>query len=168
MKREKGMGHLTLIICIILIILIIVSAVYFFYTILQKQIVETYKTDMLLIQGKIKVLSEEAIINEQEDLLVGRKLTDSMEDIEVKELLEKGICTTEEEEFEQYYLLEKSNLEELGLGAIRLEKGYYMVNYSTGEVLYTKGIKVGNTTYYKLSGLEQLNKEENNVVEEEI
>lgn len=167
MKNQKGMGHLMLILCVIIIILIAVGAIYYFFMQLEKQIIETYETDMLLIQGKVKVLSEEAVINKQEELLKGRKVSDSLEDEEVKALLENGVFSQEEEKFSKYYILEKANLDEMGLGAIRLEKGYYIVNYDTDEVIYSKGIKVGENTYYKLSEIEELKQREENKANEE-
>ena len=167
MKNQKGMGHLMLILCVIIIILVAIGAFYYFFIKLETQVIETYETDMLLIQGKVKVLSEEAIINKNEELLKGRKVSDSLEDEEVKALLEKGVFSQEEESFNKYYLLEKANLDEIGLGAIRLEKGYYIVNYDTDEVIYSKGIQVGENTYYKLSEIEELKEKEENKANEE-
>ncbi len=167
MKNQKGMGHLTLILCVIIIILVAVGAFYYFFIKLEDQVIETYKTDMLLIQGKVKVLSEEAIINKNGELLKGRKISESLEDEEIKALLENGVLSQEEESFDNYYLLEKSNLDEMGLGAIRLEKGYYIVNYDTDEVIYSKGIKFGENTYYKLSEIEELQQKEENKANEE-
>lgn len=170
MKSQKGMGHIMLILWIVVIIAIVVGAIYVFGKLLKNQVIETYKTDMLLIQGKVRVLSEEAIVNKNEELLIGRKITDSLELEEIKNLLEKGIISQEEEDFENYYILEKANLEEMELHTIRLEKAYYIVNYNTDEIIYSKGIKAGKNTYYKLSELEQLeqNKENNQEVNEVI
>ena len=169
MKNQRGMGHIMLVIWIIVIIVIAVGAISLFGKLLNNQIVETYKTDMLLIQGKVRVLSEEAVVNKNEELLVGKKITDCLEIGEIKTLLEKGIISEEEEDFDNYYVLEKANLEEMELHTIRLEKGYYIVNYNTDEIIYSEGIKEGKNTYYKLSELEQLNQnEENNQESNEI
>ena len=158
MKDQKGMGHLMLISCVIIIILVAIGAFYYFFIKLETQVIETYETDMLLIQGKVKVLSEEAIINKNEELLKGRKVSDSLEDEEVKTLLENGVLSQEEESFSKYYLLEKSNLDEMG---------YYIVNYDTDEIIYSKGIQVGENTYYKLSEIEELKEKEENKANEE-
>lgn len=162
MKNQRGMGHIMLVIWIIVIIVIAVGAISLFGKLLNNQIVETYKTDMLLIQGKVRVLSEEAVVNKNAELLVGKKITDCLEIEEIKTLLEKGIISEEEEDFANYYVLEKANLEEMELHTIRLEKGYYIVNYNTDEIIYSEGIKEGKNTYYKLSELEQLEKDEEN------
>jgi len=155
MKSQKGMGHLMLIVCIIIIILAIGSILYFAKEKTEEEIVQTYKTDMLLIQGKIKVLSQESTIQKNEEILKGRKIEDCLEDAEIKTLLEKQIISQEEADFSKYYVLEKANLEEMGLNNIQLKEGYYIVNYDTDEIIYAKGIKIGDKIYYKLSELKQ-------------
>lgn len=165
MKNQKGMGYIMLILCITIIIIVVAGIIYFFLMQFQKQVLETYETDMLLIQGKVKVLSEDAVIAKKEELLVGKKITEALETQEVKKLLEAGIISQEEPNFEKYYVLEKSNLEQMGLNTIRLKKGYYIVNYDTDEIIYTEGIKDGNNIYYKLSELEKM-KDETDEVEQ--
>lgn len=155
MKNQKGMGHLMLIVCIVIIILAIGSILYFAKEKTEEEIVQTYKTDMLLIQGKIKVLSQESTIQKNEELLKGRKIEDCLEEDEIKTLLEKQIISQEEPDFSKYYVLESSHLEEMGLGSIQLKEGYYLVNYDTDEIIYAKGVKVGDKFYYKLSELKQ-------------
>lgn len=166
MKSQNGMGHLMLIICIAIIISFIAGIIYVISDHIEEEKIETYETDMLLIQGKVKVLSQESTIQKKEELLKGRKLADNLEDEQVKKLLENNIINQEETSFAKYYILEKSNLEEMGLKNIELKEGYYIVNYDTDEIIYSKGITIGKETYYKLSQLEQLNKEKEN--EEQI
>lgn len=161
MKSQKGMGHLMLIICIAIIMLFVVGIVYILRENIQKEKLETYQTDMLLIQGKVKVISQEATIQKNEELLKGRKLSDSLEEEQVKNLLENNIISQEETSFSKYYILEKSHLEEIGLNNINLEEGYYIVNYDTDEIVYSKGIKIGKETFYKLSELQNKNEEQN-------
>ena len=162
MKNQNGMGHLMLIICIVIIILFIVGIINIINENVEKEKIETYQTDMLLIQGKVKVLSQEATIQKNEEILKGRKLADNLEDEQVKKLLENNIISQEETSFAKYYILEKSNLEEIGLKNIELKEGYYIVNYDTDEIIYSKGIKIGKETYYKLSQIEEINKVEEN------
>lgn len=153
MKNQKGMGHLMLILCIAIILFIIVALVCVGKIQLQNQILETYQTDMLLIQGKVKVLSKEATMQKKEEILIGKKIEESLEEESIKKLLENGIISKEEENFSKYYLLEKANLEEMGLTTIKLRKGYFIVNYETDEVIYSEGIASNGKTYYKLSEL---------------
>lgn len=155
MKNQKGMGHLMLILCIVIIVLAIGSILYFAKEKVEEEVIKTYETDMLLIQGKTKVLSQESTIEKKEELLKGRKIEECLEEEEIKNLLEKQIISQEEPEFSKYYILEKANLEEMGLANIQLKEGCYVVNYDTDEIIYAKGIKVGDKIYYKLSELKQ-------------
>jgi len=157
MKNQKGMGHLMLIICIAIIIIGVIGIIYLLRENIQKEKLETYQTDMLLIQGKVKVISQEATIQKKEELLKGRKLSDSLEEEQVKKLLDNNIITQEETSFEKYYILEQSHLEEMGLNNIKLQEGYYIVNYDTDEIIYSNGITIGEKTFYKLSELENQN-----------
>lgn len=163
MKSQKGMGHLMLVLCIAIIIFFVIGIVYVVRENIEKEKLETYETDMLLIQGKVKVISQEATIQKKEELLKGRKLAEAIEEESVKNLLEKNIISQEETNFSKYYIIEQSHLEEIGLENIKIEEGYYIVNYDTDEIIYSKGITIGKETYYKLSELEEKNKQDENV-----
>lgn len=167
MRSQKGMGHLMLIICIAIIILFIIGIIYIGMQSIEKEKIETYQTDMLLIQGKVKVISQEATIDKNEELLKGRKVLDALEEEQIKNLLENNIIDKEETSFSKYYILEKTHLEEIGLNTIELKEGYYIVNYDTDEIIYSKGIKMGENILYKLSELEKLNEDEN-IISNEI
>lgn len=161
MKSQNGMGLLMLIICIAIIILFVIGIIYMLRETVQKEELETYQTDMLLIQGKVKVISNEATIQKKEELLKGRKLSEAIEEEQVKKLLENNIISQEETSFAKYYILEQSHLDEIGLNNIKIEEGYYIVNYDTDEIIYSKGITVGEETFYKLSELEKQNENQN-------
>lgn len=162
MKNQKGMGHLMLIICIAIIICFIVGIIYIVKNSMKEEILQTYETNMLLIQGNVKIISQESTIQKKEELLKGRKLADNLEDESVKNLLENNIINQEETSFSKYYILENSHLEEIGLNNIELKEGYYIVNYDTDEIIYSEGIKIGKETYYKLSELEKIGMQEEN------
>lgn len=157
MKNQKGMSHIMLIISIIIIAIIIALIVILINKNIEKGNIDNYQTDMLLIQGKIKVISQEATIQEKDELLKGRKIEENLEDEQIKKLLENKIISKEETSFSMYYILDKSNLEEMGLQSLKLKEGYYLVNYNTDEIIYCKGIEINNNIYYKLSELKQLN-----------
>ena len=158
MKNQKGMGQIMLILCVIVIIAIIVGIIYFLTTKLQEEKKQNYETDMLLIQGRIKIIAQEATIQKKDELLKGRKLEENTEEEKIKKLLENNIISKEEENFSKYYILEKQTLEEMGLSNINLNNGYYIVNYETDEIIYSKVIKIEQNTYYKLSELKELSK----------
>ena len=168
MKSQKGMGHLMLIICIAIIIALILGVVYIVKENIEKEKIETYETNMLLIQGKVKVISNEATIQKSEEPLKGRKVEEAIEEEQIKSLLEKNIISQEEASFSKYYILEQEHLDEIGLNNIELKEGYFIVNYDTDEIIYSNGIKVGKDIYYKLSELKELkelNKQEENIEE---
>lgn len=168
MKSQNGMGHLMLIICIAIIILFVLGIIYILRDTIEKEKIETYQTDMLLIQGKVKVISQESTIQKKEELLKGRKLSDSLEEEQIKKLLQNNIITQEETSFSKYYILEKSHLDEMGLSSIEIEEGYYIVNYDTDEIIYSEGITIGQDKFYKLSELEKQNNNQNIIVNETI
>ena len=154
LKEQEGMGHLATFFCIIIIIAIITICIYYIKNMMQQENKKNYETDMLLIQGKIKVISQESTIQKKEEILQGKKLSENLEDEEIKKLLQNNIISTEESDFTKYYILEKTDLEELGLSSIELTEGYYIVNYETYEVIYSSGVKIDNNNYYKLSELQ--------------
>ena len=165
MKSQKGMGHLMLIICIAIILAFIVGIIYLVRETIKKEKVETYQTNMLLIQGKVKVMANEYTVQKKEELLKGRKVEEAIEEEQIKYLLENNIISQEETSFSKYYILEQSHLDEMGLDNIKLKEGYFIVNYDTYEIIYSNGIKVGKYTYYKLSELKEINKQEENIEE---
>lgn len=164
MKNQTGMGHLMLILCIVIIAFIVGSVIYVTQKVWQKETIETYETDMLLIQGKVKVLSQEATIQKNEELLKGKKVEDNIEQEQIKTLLENNVISKEEASFSKYYIVEKEALQEMGLHKIKLESGYYIVNYDTDEVIYSEGVKVGDKVYYKLSELKLQKEQEENQI----
>lgn len=169
MKSQNGMSYLMLVICIIIIATIITIIGYFTYKQIEEGNLENYETNMLLIQGKIKVLSQEATIQKNEELLKGRKVSDSLEEEQIKKILENGVISQEEESFSKYYIIEKLNLEEMGLNSIELEEGsYYIVNYDTDEIIYTNGISINGKVYYKLSELKKFKEDKEKQVNEII
>lgn len=166
MKNQKGMSHLMLIFSIIIIILIIVGVSYFIKTSVEQQQLENYQTNMLLIQGKVKILSQESIIQKNEEILKGKKVLDNLEDEQIKILLEKSVISQEETSFEKYYILENADLEEMGIQNVILKQGFYIVNYDTDEIIYSNGITVDNKKYYKLSELSNKEEQEENEIVE--
>lgn len=169
MKSQKGMGHLTTILSIVIIILIISGITHYVKDEMQEGKIQNYETDMLLIQGKVKVLSQESTIKKNEELLKGKKVEENLEDEEIKSLLENNIISQGEEKFSKYYILEQENINEIGLNNVELDKGHYIVNYATYEIIYSKGINIEGNIYYKLSEIqEQTKHKEEQIPQEEL
>lgn len=157
MKNQRGMSQITLVISIIIIIVIAVLGFNITKKMLERRNVENYKTNMLLLQGKVKVISKEFVMKkEDEEILEGKKVSENLEREDIKELLQKGIISQEDESFERIYIIENEDLERIGLSDIKLKDGYYIVNYNTDEIIYSKGIEIDQKVYYKLSEIKEM------------
>lgn len=164
MKKENGLTHMTTIFLVIIILVLILVAVRFVELQYKNEESETIKTNMLAIQGKAKIIAEEEKALKKE--LAGIKISDKKEEENIKKLLEQQNITIDENS--KYYVLDKENLKEIGLDNIELESDqYYIVNYDNLEILYTKGVQIGDNILYKLSDFNKLN-EEKDFVEENI
>lgn len=170
MKSQKGMSNIMLLICIVLIIAIVGAILYIVNNLNQERILENYQTEMLMLQGKVKIISQESIIQKKDELLKGKKVSENIEDENIKQLFENKIISQEDENFDKYYILDRANIEEMGLSNIVLKEGFYVVNYETDEIIYSKGIVLGKETYYKLSQIQKRNeiKTSNETVNESI
>ena len=156
MKKENGMGQMMLIICVIAIIAIIIFAVNFLLNETKQRKEENLVTDMLLLQGKIKVIAQENEMKKEENTLVGKQVKENLEDEKIKKLLDENIINQEDENFENYYIIDSESLNQLNLND-DLEGEYYIVNYKNYEIIYSKGIEVEEKTYYTLTDLKGLN-----------
>lgn len=157
-----------LLICIVLILAIIGAILYIVNNLNQERILENYQTEMLMLQSKVKILSQEAIMQKKDELLKGKKVSENLEDENIKMLLENKVISQEEESFDKYYILDRATIEEMGLSNIVLEEGFYIVNYNTDEIIYSNGIVLGKETYYKLSQIQKRNEIVNEVADETI
>lgn len=170
MKSQNGMSHIAWVLAIIVILGLVICALFFSKIKLEDEVLKMYETDMLLIQGKVKVLSKEAIVKGNDDDLKGKKIEENLEDETIKKLLEDGIISKEEKDFSKYYIIDKQTLDEMGLTDVKIRDGFYIVNYNTDEIIYAKGITIENNTYYKLTEIKEANskkEKENEVVNEE-
>lgn len=105
---------------------------------------------MLLVQGRIKVIGQENEMNKEEHQLKGLKISENLEDEKIKRLIENKVINTEEENFDKYYIINSQTLSELNLQD-NLKEEYYIVNYKTYEIIYSKGIEIEGKMHYKLT-----------------
>ncbi len=156
MKRGYFKTYVKILFFIGIIIAIIYGAGYFLKNEYDDEQFETIKTDMLLIEAKTKMVAEKIKMKEKDAVYVGKKIEEAKDDEDIKKLQESGIINLEEKN-NVYYILEKSNLEELGLTAVNLAEGYYIVEYNSNEIIYAKGIKdKDGNILYKLSDIENM------------
>ena len=105
---------------------------------------------MLLVQGKIKVIEQENEMNKEENPLKGLKVSENLEDEKIKSLIENKVINAEDENFDKYYIINSETLNELKLQD-NLKGEYYIVNYKTYEIIYSKGIEIKNEMHYTLT-----------------
>ena len=118
---------------------------------------EDLNTDLLQVQAKIKVINEQSVVNDDEALLKGEKVQDSQNEEVISianSLKEKEIIKEDEENFDKYYVWNKSLLEELGLTNVKSD--ILVVNYATSEVILPDGIQLeeNGDTLYKFSDIQ--------------
>lgn len=156
MREEKGMTYLTLLIVLVILAIVIVAIVFFIKGEYQQETIEDRKTNLLLVEGKVTMLEEMVVAKREGAAYIGKKVADNKENEKIKNLLEKGIIAEAEENFDSYYLLEKEDLDALGLSQLELKEGEaYVVNYKTGEVMMTVPVTIENTEYYTLSSIRE-------------
>lgn len=162
MKSEKGMTLVATVAFVIVITALVFAVVYYARIEIAKSNLEDLKTDILLVQAKVKTISGEYILQKDEELLKGTKIEDMKDDPAIKQVIEKEEINIDEEG-KKYYVLNKENLQELNLENVKLEENnYYIVEYTAYDVYYTKGFLYSDgEMYYKLTAIENLVIEEN-------
>lgn len=156
MKSENGISYIKLLVIFAVVIVIgIVIAVYI-VGIFKEGKLEDIKTNMLLLQTKVKMLKGDSDITGDASVLKGQKLSDPEIPNELKDFLNKGIIP--QDQYDYYYIINQNCINELGLTDVKLENGkYFIVNYTNYEVIYTDGYKDEyNNVYYKLSEIQDL------------
>ena len=154
MKKEYLKSHIKALVGIIVVVVIIIFGAKFFKKEYNVQKTNDIKTDMLLIQGKTKIISEKVRINEEGAAYIGSKIEPeaTIENEEVNELKNKEVLDFSIAE-NNYYILDKQNLDELGLTEVELTEGFYIVEYTQNDIIYSKGVNENGKIIYKLSDL---------------
>lgn len=108
------------------------------------------QTDLLIIQGKIKVIQGKSEVSGNKDGYLGQKVSES-DNNKIKDLLKN--INIKEEDYEKYFILNQKDFEVMGIAGELKNKAdsLFVVNYDDMEVIYTKGIKVEGKVKYKLS-----------------
>ena len=154
MKKRKSLvvTYIKIFIVIAIIVVGIILALKFLNKEYNSQEYETIKTDMLLIQGQTEVLAQKVAIEEDDAEYIGTKLEDKEIDETIQNLIDKEIVNLDSED-SNYYCLDNSNLEELGLEDVRTDN-FFIVDYKQNDIIYVDGIEdaEGNIVY-KLSDM---------------
>lgn len=152
-KNNKGITMISLAAIVLLMILLASVTAYESNGLISAARVQSVTTDLLLIQAQVRIINEKIVFESDEDkkleLYVGTKLIG--DDKVSKTMKDKSIVTSEEISNNNYYVLSKDDLVNMGLDSLNYEDGY-VVNYETEEVIYVKGVKNNEGKYlYKLS-----------------
>lgn len=151
-RKSVVLTYVKIFIVLVIIAAIIYAAVQFFGTKYNEEEFETLKTDMLLIQGKIEVVSQKVDIEEEDAEYIGTSIKENKEDEKIQNLINNNIIDIDSKK-SKYYCINNDNLNELGLENVRVDD-YYIVDYENNEVIYINGIKNENgDTIYKLSDM---------------
>ena len=140
MKKQKSLvvTYIKIFIVIAIIVVGIILALKFLNKEYNSQEYETIKTDMLLIQGQTEVLAQKVAIEEDDAEYIGTKLEDKEIDETIQNLIDKEIVDLDSED-SNYYCLDNSNLEELGLEDVRTDN-FFIVDYKQNDIIYIDGI----------------------------
>ena len=139
---------------LIVLLLIVVVSFFQIFKFTQKKMEEKKRddiiTNMLILQKKVKMINGETLVNVENEGIIGKKISE-IENNNLKEKIKKaGVI---EEDFENYYLLYMNDFDTMKISneLKRANSEEYLVSYKENEVIYIKGIEIGNKVYYKLS-----------------
>lgn len=159
MKNEKGLGRIGTIFLMFVIALLVFGVVYFVRMQYTKENFEDLKTNMLLVQAKVKKVEGEYTLSKKEEDLKGTPIKEMQDDEIIKEFIENSSINIDEKDA-KYYVLKQEDLEELEVMITVPENAYYVVNYTNGEVMLTSGYtRTEEVTYYTLTQIEEISKE---------
>ena len=166
LKNNKGITLTALVITIIILGIIATIVIRTSSPVIQEAKIEDVKTTLLLIQAKWKVEKEKAKFDPTTSMFPDQVVQQSNIDDGTHLAEEKGQLvssykvTTVDEKWNvdtsiTYYKLSQECLNAMGLEDADASKGY-IVNYSNNDIILESGFKYDETTYYKLSDLENL------------
>lgn len=151
-RKSVVLTYVKIVIVLVIIAAIIYVAVQFLGTKYNEEEFETLKTDMLLVQGKIEVVSQKIDIEEEGAEYIGTSIKENKDDEKIQNLINNNIIDINSKK-NKYYCINNDSLNELGLENVRVDD-YYIVDYENNEVIYINGIKNENgDTIYKLSDM---------------
>lgn len=164
-QHNKGMSFKSIIVIIAILAIFVTIIINSLNKMIEKQELESLKTNMLIIQAKAKEYCENAKNK------LGTTPTDESKQNAKQYLDETGSIYYESlgldinkfniEDTEYLYLLTKDNFDKMGLNEIESNEksGYYFIKYNieseTVEVYNSKGYTKDGITYYSLSDMIQ-------------
>ena len=155
-KNNKGITILVLAITIAVLLILLGITIDTSTKVIESAKLQNINTNMLLIQARVKVISEKVVFDGDNSAYRGEKISDVTYET-IENLKNIGIIDTQDQNYSSYYIWDQSLLNEFGMDKIKLNSGqYFVVNYATNEVITTEGITFNGNTYYKLSETKDL------------
>ena len=155
-KNNKGITILVLAITIAVLLILLGITIDTSTKVIESAKLQNINTNMLLIQARVKVISEKVVFDGDNSAYRGEKISDVTYET-IENLKNIGIIDTQDQNYSSYYVWDQSLLNEFGMDKIKLNSGqYFVVNYATNEVITTEGITFNGNTYYKLSETKDL------------
>lgn len=153
MKQDNGIGYIKLIIGVIIVTIIAIFAVLYIKEEIRKENVKEIQADLLLVQGKVELIGKSHGMNSEANPLKGYQLTVLPEGLNLQEFFEKNVIA--QEEYEKYYVLDDTILQEIGLEQlVGKYDSYFIVNYENYEIIFSKGYEnIYGLWCYKISDL---------------
>lgn len=131
LKNNKGITLTSLIIAVIVLIIISSVTINISLTFINTAKFENVKTELMLIQTKVKTMADRKAIGEvTEEELYGTKQTSGT--------------------YSGWYLLSQDDLDDMGIENADAGDEYY-VNYESDDVALGVDVRYEGTTYHKLS-----------------
>ena len=164
-KENKGITIISLIIIIIVMCIVAGITLKQGTTLIKQVNVDNYKTNMISIKAKSKVIAEEVNskvwdIPEEEKLTKRQEIYETEYGMKKTDFAEKqieGLDSNIGTEYECYIITEQT-LKKMGLSDIDKIEDYVIVynlqDYTLLDVVYKPGIKYNEKTYYTLSNLQ--------------
>lgn len=150
MKKDNGITLIALIVTIIIMIILATIVVDFSTKAIDKAKLEDIKTNMLLIQGKSQTIYEKYSFKEIEEL------TGILYSEQNTYVISDGLLDHLNVE-DDIYIWGEEALNENGLGTIKTdEQTFYIVDYTTSEIYFSKGYEYNDLIYYSLTELQEL------------
>ncbi len=150
MKKDNGITLIALIVTIIIMIILATIVVDFSTKAIDKAKLEDIKTNMLLIQGKSQTIYEKYSFKEIEEL------TGILYSEQNTYVISDGLLDHLKVE-DDIYIWGEEALNENGLGTIKTdEQTFYIVDYTTSEIYFSKGYEYNDSIYYSLTELQEL------------
>jgi len=133
LKDKKGITLMALILTIIIMVILLTVSIKVGTDAIDKSIEEDIKSNMLLIQGKSKIIKDKHNFESTE--LLGTPINEAT-DYTISSELQSQI------NLEKAYILTQEDLNNNGLYNIEISNTeFYVVDYDTCEVYYSLGIK---------------------------